>query len=393
MAAVWLACETVDTKGFWQMKIGIITFWRVANYGAMLQAYALWKYLAARGHEVVFIAHSRVAPKRLPLWRCFVSRRLEGVRVKLKVFVRHSMTAFAADFPQTRFCRTYEDVREATEDCDAFIVGSDQMWNPLWCSGFYLPLVMLDFADQGKLRIAYAASFGTREWREDQDAARAGAFLRKFDKISVREESGVALVKELSGRTDAQCLLDPTLLQTADFYREIMARQQGTHPEGDSPYIFRYMLEEWDDATSSQKAFEIVRSCVGISRVEMDRIPVSGVLGPLYRLLDVTAKIPVADWLWKIAYADFVFTNSFHGTVFAILFHRPFVSLLLRGKMSGMNERSLSLLAKLGLPERAVYAEEPERIKAIVNQPIQWETVEENLRKLRCQADAFFAFP
>ncbi|MDO5012858.1 MAG: hypothetical protein Q4E56_05080, partial [Pseudomonadota bacterium] len=81
------------------MKIGIVTFWRVANYGAMLQAYALWKYLAARGHEVVFIAHSRVAPKQLPLWRCFISRRLEGVRVKLKVFVRHSMTAFAMDFP------------------------------------------------------------------------------------------------------------------------------------------------------------------------------------------------------------------------------------------------------------------------------------------------------
>lgn len=374
------------------MKIGIITFWRVANYGAMLQAYALWKYLVARGHEVVFITHSRVAPKRLPLGRCFISRRLEGIRVKLKAFVRHSMTAFAADFPQTWFCRTFEDVREATVDCDAFIVGSDQMWNPLWCSGSYLPLVMLDFASPEKSRIAYAASFGTKEWREDQGATRAGAFLRKFDKISVREESGVALVEKLSGRTDAKCLLDPTLLHPADFYREIMARQQGAYPVGDSPYIFHYILEEWDDATSSQKAFEIVRACVGLSHVEMDRVPVSGVLGPLCSLLDVTAKIPVADWLWKIAHADFVFTNSFHGTVFAILFHRPFISILLRGRMSGMNERSLSLLTKLGLPERAVYSDETERIKAIVNQPIQWEMVEENLRKLRRQTDAFFAF-
>lgn len=374
------------------MKIGIVTFWRVANYGAMLQAYAFWKYLEVRGHEIVFIAHSRVAPKQLPLWRCFISRRLEGVRVKLKVFVRHSMTAFAMDFPQTRFCRTFEEVREATEDCDAFIVGSDQMWNPLWCSGAYLPLVMLDFADQGKLRIAYAASFGTREWREDQDAVRAGAFLRKFDKISVREESGVALVRKLSGRTDAQCLLDPTLLQTADFYRGIMARQQGSHPVGDSPYIFRYMLEEWDDAKSSRKTFEIVRSCVGISRVEMDRIPVSGVLHPLCRLLDVTAKIPVPDWLSKIAHADFVFTNSFHGTVFAILFHRPFISILLRGRMSGMNERSLSLLTKLGLSERAVYADETEKIRNLANLPIQWKAVEENLIKLRHQTDVFIAF-
>ena len=251
---------------------------------------------------------------------------------------------------------------------------------------------MLDFADIGKPRIAYAASFGTKEWREDQEAARAGAFLRKFDKISVREESGVALVKALSGRTDAQCLLDPTLLQPADFYREVMARQQGARIEDASPYIFRYMLEEFDDARPSQKAFDIVRSCVGISRIKTDRIPVSGVLGPLCRLLDVTAKILIPDWLSKIAHADFVFTNSFHGTVFAVLFHRPFVSLLLRGKMSGMNERSLSLLAKLGLSERAVYADETEKIESVVNRPIQWEKVEERLKRLRNLTDAFLTF-
>ena len=372
------------------MKIGIVTFYRVANYGAMLQAYALERYLKARGHDVVFIAHERCIAKKHPLWRCFVSRSLLGVRIKLKNYVRHSITAFARDFPQTRFCRTLEDVREATKDCDAFIVGSDQMWNPMWCSGVYLPLVMLDFADSRKPRIAYAASFGTREWREDQDAERAGELLRKFSKISVREESGVALVKELSGRMDAQCLLDPTLLQTADFYCEIMMRRQVTSVERDNPYIFRYILDEWDDATSSQKAFDIFQSCVGLSRVEMDRIPVSGALGPLCQLLSVTAKIPVPDWLWKIAHADFVFTNSFHGTVFSILFHRPFVSLLLRGRMSGMNERLLSLLAKLGLSERGVYADETEKIKAIANQPIQWELVEENLKKLRLETDAFF---
>ena len=78
------------------MKIGIVTFWRVANYGAMLQAYALWKYLEVRGHEIVFIAHPHLAPRRLPLWQCFISRRLEGVRIKLKGSVRHLMTAFAA---------------------------------------------------------------------------------------------------------------------------------------------------------------------------------------------------------------------------------------------------------------------------------------------------------
>ena len=77
-----------------------------------------------------------------------------------------------------------------------------------------------------------------------------------------------------------------------------------------------------------------------------------------------------------VAASDFVFTNSFHGTVFAILFHRPFVSILLRGRMSGMNERALSLLKKLGLESRAVYADDTAAIQAALATPIDWERVD-----------------
>lgn len=89
-----------------------------------------------------------------------------------------------------------------------------------------------------------------------------------------------------------------------------------------------------------------------------------------------TAKVSVPEWLAKIAASDFVFTNSFHGTVFAILFHRPFVSILLRGPMSGMNERALSLLKKLGLESRAVYANDTAAIEAALASPIDWEKVD-----------------
>ena len=92
--------------------------------------------------------------------------------------------------------------------------------------------------------------------------------------------------------------------------------------------------------------------------------------------LAITAKVSVPEWLAKIAASDFVFTNSFHGTVFAILFHRPFVSILLRGRMSGMNERALSLLKKLGLESRAVYADDTAAIEAALASPIDWEKVD-----------------
>lgn len=76
-----------------------------------------------------------------------------------------------------------------------------------------------------------------------------------------------------------------------------------------------------------------------------------------------------------VAASDFVFTNSFHGTVFAILFHRPFVSILLRGPMSGMNERALSLLKKFGLESRAAYADDTAAIETALAAPIDWEKV------------------
>ena len=358
------------------MKIGIVTFYRVANYGAMLQAYALRRFLESMGHEVVFVSHPRLVSSRIPLWKCFVSRHLKGVVIKLKRYVRHSMTEFAASYPQTKFCQTMAEVREATADCDAFVVGSDQMWKPLWCSGAHLPLVMLDFADIGKPRIAYAVSFGTTVWCEDQGAELAGELLRKFSRISVREESGVKLVNELSGRSDAVCLLDPTLLHSADFYREIISSGNASVPRRARPTIFRYVLDEWDDPETTQKAFEFVRGKLGFPDVDSDRIAVCGFLGPLCKLLGVTAKVSVPLWLAKIAASDFVFTNSFHGTVFALLFHKPFVTLLLRGGMSGMNERVLSLLKKLGLESRAAYADDVASLELALATPIDWEKVE-----------------
>ena len=80
------------------MKIGIVTFYRVANYGAMLQAYSLMNVLERMGHEVVFIRYKFCSPKRLPVWRTLVSRNLKGLKAKLKNYVCHSITDFASTY-------------------------------------------------------------------------------------------------------------------------------------------------------------------------------------------------------------------------------------------------------------------------------------------------------
>ena len=375
------------------MKIGIVTFFCVPNYGAMLQAYALWKYLEGRGHEVEFIDYAFGNTRRIPLWKCFVARHLHNcidtIRKKLKLYVRFDIVHFSDAYPRTKRFKVMADLEIISNKYNAIIVGSDQMWNPAWCSGIHLPVVMLDFAHERVKRISYAASFGTTVWREDQNAKLAGELLRKFAKISVREESGVKLANELSMRIDAVQMLDPTLLHSADFYRKIIAEAGVAIPRHSQPTIFRYILDEWDDASASQKAFEFVKGKLNLKDTDSDRIPVCGPLALLCKLLGVTAKVSVPVWLSKIATSDFVFTNSFHGTVFAILFHKPFVSLLLRGRMSGMNERALSLLKKLGLESRAVYADDQLAIKAVVESKIDWRLVDEALISQRVKAIDF----
>ena len=373
------------------MKIAIVTFYGVSNYGAMLQSYALWKYLESHGHEVVFVQQRRFTIKRLSLFKCLLSRTLRGARSKLLNNSRWAMSSFASKYPQTMFCRTLDDVRQATADYDAFVVGSDQVWNPVWWkSADDLPIAMLDFAPEGKPRISYAVSFGNKDWPTPENMRQVGECLKKFTKISVREQSGIDLVRSLSGRSDAICLLDPTLLHTAEFYQKEIIGESARCPAGRaSPYIFRYILG-WDDEAFSNQALERVKGKLEISQVQSVGVLARDIKTFVRRF--VCGRISVPEWVASVHGATFVFTDSFHGTVFSILFHKPFVTLLLRGEMRGMNERVLSLLGILGLSERAVYADEVEKWLPIVTKPIDWDDVEKRLALCREKTDGFLDF-
>lgn len=366
------------------MRIGIVTFYRVPNYGAMLQAYALWKYLETRGHEVVFVRHPFLAPDRMSILNCCLSRSFRALKNKLKLRIRYPMTEFAASFPQTEACKRWGDLMQAGRECDAFVVGSDQMWNPLWSSREHLPLVMLDFAEKGKSRLAYAVSLGTKVWGENQNAAEASRLMNGFAAISVREESAIELVRNMTGRLDVVCLPDPTLLQTAEFYNKLFKSSPFS-----APYVFKYFLDEWSSSSADEIALECVMNKLRIGRVESDRSLV-GLGHPLCAILGVTDKVSVSKWLERMANSRFVITNSFHGTVFSILFHKPFISILLRGKMSGMNERVLSLLRRLDLADRAIYAEDLDKIRHMVARPISWQSVDCALATMRADADSFW---
>ena len=367
------------------MKIGIVTFFCVPNYGAMLQAYVLWHTLMERGHEVEFIDYSVCKAAKPSLLRCFWTRHMTAIRKRLKMFVRYGMTDFAASYPKTRHYVSYDDLKSDCPKYDYLIVGSDQMWNPMWFSDEKLPFVMLDFACESCRRLACSVSFGADRWLESQNAAMAGELMKRFRAISVREKSGVELVSKLSGRKDTQCLIDPTMLFGADAYLALCRHVQKVSAD----YLFEYFLDDWLGADEGRGVVETVMSALNIETVKSDRISVNGLLAPLCGMMGITSKRMVEDWLSCLSNASFVCTNSFHGTVFSLIFHRPFVTVLLKGQMAGMNERVLSLLDKVGLQNRAVCADETERIDAIIRMPIDWETVDQCLDSEREKFNKF----
>lgn len=157
----------------------------------------------------------------------------------------------------------------------------------------------------------------------------------------------------------------------------------------EKPYIFNYVLDEWADGDNEARALECVKKSLDTEAVKNDRVPVEGSLSLFAKVFGIQAKTSVGKWLSLIANSEFVVTNSFHGTVFAILFHKPFISLLIPGRMSGMNERILSLLKLLGLEDRTIDPKQAEKIKNIMNVDVDWSVVDSVLTQQRGKAIQF----
>lgn len=340
------------------MKIGVLTFYRAANFGAMLQAYALERYLVARGHEVRFVDEASLYERRPSLLSVICSRSIRGLRVKFARWLAHRKVRFASRM-----------VRLAPgEASDVVLVGSDQVWNSKWYgSPALVEKMFLGEVRRGVRRIAYAASFGFDRWTAAETSVRVGELLRNFERISVRESSGSEIVRQLSGRTDVPCLLDPTLLHPGDFYRSLLKGCDSTWDDT----VFLYLLN-W----SARSDAECALSCANEMGVPKIRRVGSGML--------------VEEWLTAIAHAGMVVTNSFHGTAFALLFHRPFVALKLSGEYAGMNERIAEILHLVGLDRRFVEPSDEVSIRAAMAEGIDWSAVDERLSRKRLETDAFF---
>ena len=332
------------------MRIGILTLPLHTNYGGILQAYALQTVLERMGHEASVITTPNKA--ELPVWKWPYSYPKRMIR---KYILGKNEPVFFESYHNrvypivgqytlqfiNKYIHCFEvgkllDLKE--KDFDAFVVGSDQVWRPM-----YYPTrienAYLDFAKDWNIkRMAYATSFGTSEWEYTVgQTERCRELLRKFDVVSVREESAVELCRKFFG-VNASHVLDPTMLLDVQDYVDLVKRADIPKSKGT---LLCYILDETESTTDLISRLASETGLVpfrGNSRVEDWSAPLAERIQP-----------PVEQWLRGFMDAELVVTDSFHACVFSILFHKPFV-------VVGNKERGLarvkSLLKMFGLEER-----------------------------------------
>lgn len=333
------------------MKIGILTLPLHTNYGGILQVYALQTVLERMGHNVFVLDKGQI--RHLKVWEALwiYPKRFAVKYVKRKnidIFaIRHHNKIFPIISQYTQlFIDKYIHVLRVNDfsklnshDFDAIVVGSDQIWRPEYNEK--IENAYLQFAELWNIkRIAYAVSFGTDKWGYTaKQTNTCAALANKFKAVSVREESGIHLCHDYLG-IDAQLVLDPTMLLSAEDYMEIVEKSNVKTSSGN---LLCYILDENED---KHKLIDLIAKEKKLipfrvnSKVENKKASISERVQP-----------PVEQWIRGFYDAEFIITDSFHACVFSILFNKPFI---VYGNEERGISRFVSLLQIFGLENRLI---------------------------------------
>jgi hypothetical protein len=363
------------------MKIGIISFFDSNdNYGQLLQCYALQQVLIERGHEpyhLRYAGHFEAYPLLWNFLRKAYFLLFHPVRTYWQVLKSHQRLC-----PQRRFDEfrkkhllfspvEYRSYRDLQNKCDRslsiFISGSDQVWVNLNKHNKASLAYLLNFVAPGQKRVAYAASFGLPVNKRNRTfVARK---LRPFDHIGVREKGGKIFCDSCGINSSLVC--DPTLLVSKNTYDRLIseARAVGKH----APFAFCYRMGARTDFQEERMSFFCRENHLLLRTVWSQ---------PDKEVTHSGEELTIPDWLKAYQDAEFIFTNSYHGTIFAVLMHKNFMVFPLSGATAPMNDRLYTLLEILDLKER-LYDSEKQNFETIISNPIDWGKVNWKLEEYR----------
>ncbi len=357
------------------MKIGKLTLDGYYNYGNVLQNYALQTVLKKYADVVEHIWHEpdnflpqtwwkwswKEPIKYILNWRGFRDNLLSGIN-GMEMVRQGRIRDWCMRYIDTR--QTGGDLSALSGEYDYFVVGSDQVWNYNFS---YLEPCFLLFVPPEK-RIAYAASISCPELPEDKVPLYKKGFV-EMAHISLREQQGADIVKELIGR-DVPVLIDPTLLLSPADWRKVSRQPAWYHGKD---YILTYFLGKRPEMVAR---LEQETGLTVVNLLDKD-VYEHYVTGP-------------DEFLWAIEHAKLVYTDSFHGTVFSILFRTPFVvcNRIGNGVESKMGSRIDTLLGYFGLEARRGTKANGDTIENPLEEP-DWSRVDEVLARERKRSDAY----
>lgn len=356
------------------MNIGIMTFQGSNNCGSMLQGYALTeKVNSIKGVNCEIINFSNLEQQDMyALFRKMDSLTDIGINVFTVLFYKRFSTHFN-DYKNffkehlktsnTLISKT-EDLKEIVDNYDAFIAGSDQVWN-INCRDFD-DAYYLSFVGNDKKKIAYAPSFGSTNMAK-LNIKKYNDYISAFDALSIRENNGSKWIKELTGR-EAPVLLDPTFLLTKEEWVEL---SDNMDYKVDKEYIFYYAFSYSDEVNRVVKKFS---KETGLPVIIMDAK--SWVKKAAKHGFKLSERSGPLAFLSLIRNAKYVFTTSFHGTVFSILFEKKFWYID-SAMHNSDDDRAETILDKLGLMDRLRNSEI--MIKSNIDEEINYKPVMEKL--------------
>lgn len=372
-------------------KVGLISV-SIHNYGSLLQTYAMQKVLDSYGidNEIILF-------KSDPLKQIYRVLNVPFMTMKLKLYKRKVATrvlyreiyegsikrdrAFMAF--KTNYCRftkkitSRSELEEYERKYDAFVLGSDQVWNP---ANLEMDFYTMNFISEEKAKIAYAPSFGVSIIPKKQKEKTA-AYLKRIQHISVREIAGAKIVKELTGR-EVPVVCDPTALLTRDEWDEIKSNKEYISEK----YIFCYFL----GANPKHREFaNKVKNATGYKIVALQHI--DELVRGDFNFGDVTPyDVGPEDFINLLSNAEIVLTDSFHGTMFSIYYHKVFFTFprYSEEKIDSTNSRITSILRLMQLEDRGLKG--TESVELCLEKQVNWDGVQKALDEFRCQSKLYF---
>lgn len=329
------------------MKTATVTWIKHYNYGTYLQAYALQKAICKLGYENDIISDFNIQQME-PSKNSFIKKNINRIlhlsrtidnykykKIDLKRLQHY--VEFKEKYMSVTDPVIEEQLNLLNEKYDTFICGSDQIWAPN--KEVFHEFYYLAFADNDKKKISYAPSLGLNNFQVDTNKIKK--LVERFNKVSVREESGKQLLEQITDK-QIDVVLDPTLLLKQEEWDEV------AKTDAKKDYIFCYFLGEND------WYYDLVRKLAKERNCDILTIPTKPV--QVKRKGIILLEDGPSEFIGHIKNASMVITDSFHGTIFSILYQKEFLVLkrFQDTEKNCQNSRIYNLLNKLKIENRFV---------------------------------------